>query len=105
MHGCPRWGGRGMAVDTTYRRERPPLATAGLLRRHIQPVEFLFDPMKGIVTDLVARTHRNDGLPRGTQRRPMQFALRRTGAGGGRIGEARSEFLPHEVRDWRPAAV
>src|SRR5258708_2498495 len=64
-----------MAVDTTYRRERPPLATAGLLRRHIQPVEFLFDPMKGIVTDLVARTHCNDGLPRGTQRRSMQFAV------------------------------
>ena len=30
---------------------------------HFQPVELLFDLMEGVVADLVAVTHRQDGLP------------------------------------------
>jgi len=43
---------------------------------HLDPVQFLFDSMKGIVPDLVAGAHDEDRLPGRLQRGAMEFAAR-----------------------------
>jgi len=51
------------------------LLPAGPLRRHVEPVEPLFDLVESVVADLIVRSHGDNSFPGGTQRRPEQFAL------------------------------
>ena len=48
---------------------------AALAARHLQPVQFLFDAVKGVVADLVSGAHREDGFPCRSERTPVQLAM------------------------------
>lgn len=44
--------------------------------RHFQPVQLLFNPMKGIVADLITGTHGENGLSRRLEGSTMQLSVR-----------------------------
>ena len=42
---------------------------------HLDPVQFLFEPVKGVVANLVVGTHRDDRLPRRLEGITMELAM------------------------------
>ncbi|MBA2565180.1 MAG: hypothetical protein H0V09_07125 [Gemmatimonadetes bacterium] len=42
---------------------------------HFEPIQFLFDPMKGIIADLVVGTHVENSPPRRLESSAMDFAV------------------------------
>jgi hypothetical protein len=72
--------------------------------RHLDPVQFLFHLMEGIVADLVAGAHREHGLARGVQSPAVNVAMcESSGLALLRIGihrsQVRDEFLPDRLGD------
>src|SRR6267142_685409 len=73
--------------------------------RHFEPVELLFQPMKGVVADFLARTHGENGLPCRPKRAAAHFAVRGT-PGGARavralVRQQGLEFLAQQLCDRR----
>ena len=73
---------------------------------HLEPVQFLFHPMKGIVTDLVACPHRENGLPGRLEGSAMDFGVGRMGSSAcvsiwPFVCQTSRETLPDDLRDWR----
>jgi hypothetical protein len=69
---------------------------------HLDPVQFLFDLMKGVVPDLVVGAHDEDRLPGRFQSCAMQFAVRgaRSRIKTGTFArQTRRELLPEKCSD------
>src|SRR5262249_62086751 len=77
---------------------------------HFEPVQFLFHPMKGVVADLVAGTHGENGLPSRPEGSTMDLAVR---GARGVVGAAIGSFIcqmfrqlpPDGIRDRRSVAL
>ncbi len=91
-----------MAVPGQCFNDSPllPVSPAG----HLEPVQFLFYPMKGIVADRVTGAHGENGLPGGLDGSATGLAV----CGARRIAsvrlaafvcQTRGELLPDEPRD------
>ena len=72
------------------------LAAAG----HLEPVQFFFHPVKGVVTDLIAGPHRYNCVTGGLKGGAMKVGVHRPSGFPGRLfhrrcHQVRGEFLPH----------
>src|SRR6188768_683227 len=91
---------RGRTRATVGMGTRPVPLVLRLAAGHLQPVELLFELVKGVVADLIAGAHVQSGLPRRLKRDAMKVAEYgmgpRVGAGLPCFGSEMSGELPSD---------